>query len=199
MFPPSKAWRRGTATASGSLFGLNDMVVTPVIIGWHAGPLHWNISASVWMPAGSYDKSRTGNTGKNYWTASPQIGVTYYDPKIGWEFSGAGMILFNATNPATNYKSGDIVHLDFAVGKDLSPNLRLGAVGYLAQQITADSGTGAVLGDRKMSVTGIGPAVAFAFPVNNVPVILVAKYFPEFNAQNTTQGDAGNLSMWTKF
>lgn len=191
--------RRLSVVRSGSLDAFNDVVITPVIVGWHAGNLHWNVSASVWLPVGSYDKSRLANTGKNYWAVSPQFGMTYFDPKSGWEFSGAAILVTSYTNPATNYRSGDIAHVDLAAGKMLTPQFKLGVVGYWAQQLNGDSGAGAIFGDRKLRVAAVGPAASFTFRVNDVPVTLVAKYYREFDAQNTTQGDAGTLSVRVKF
>jgi hypothetical protein len=188
-----------TATRVGRLDGLNDAVISPFILGWHSGNFHWNVSGSVWLPIGDYDKTRPVNTGKNYWSVSPQFGATYFDPKSGWEVSAAGAYVVNFENTATHYRSGDIAHLDFAAGKNLSPQFKLGVVGYYVQQVTADSGLGAILGDRKVRVAGLGPGATFTFLMNNVPVNLVGKYYREFSAQNTMQGDAGTLSARVKF
>ncbi len=190
---------RPTITSSGDLTALNDIVVNPIMIGWHAGNLHWNVITAVWLPAGNYNKNRIANTGKNVWSFSPQLGATYFDPKSGWEVSGAAIYVVNFENTDTHYRSGNIAHFDFAVGKMLSSKFKLGVVGYFAQQLTADSGAGAILGDRKLRVAGIGPGATFTFSVNDVAMTLVAKYYREFDAQNITQGDAGSLSVRTKF
>lgn len=195
----SVAAPRGTSSAIGRLDGFNDIVASPFIVGWHSGYLHWNVSTSVWLPAGSYDKNRTANTGKNVWGFSPQFGVTYFNPNTGWEVSGAAIFVTTSKNTATNYRSGDVAHFDFAFGKALSSQFKLGIVGYYAQQLTDDSGTGAILGARKLRVLGIGPGASLNFAVNDVAVTLVAKYYREFDAQNTTLGDTGVLSARVKF
>ena len=188
-----------TMRASGDITALNDLVLTPAIIGWHGGCWHWNVSATVWLPAARYDRNRLVNTGRNTVAVSPQLGVTYFDPSSGWDVSGALIYVTSFENTATRYRSGDLLHVDFAVGRHLTPWFKLGVAGYAMQQITGDSGAGATLGARKARVMGLGPALAFTFPVNNVPVTLVAKYYREFNAQNTTEGDAGSLSARVRF
>jgi hypothetical protein len=188
-----------TTTRSGSLEAFNDAVVTPFIVGWHSGYLHWNVSTSVWTPIGAYDKNRLANTGRNSWAWSPQFGVTYLDPQSGWELSGAAIYVINFINPDTNYRSGNTAHIDFAAGKMLTPQFKVGLVGYYAQQVTADSGPGAIAGERKLRVAGIGPGVTYSFSISQAAVNLVAKYYREFDAQNTTQGDAGNLSVRISF
>jgi hypothetical protein len=191
--------RLGTNKRSGSLTAMTDVALNPFIIGWHAGNFHWNVTTTMFMPAGNYDKSRIANTGRNAWALSPQFGLTYLDPKSGWEVSGAAIYVNSFANTDTNYRSGDIVHVEYAVGKMLTPQFKIGAVGYYAQQLSADSGAGATLGSRKLRVAGIGPGVTFTFTVNDTIVNLVAKYYREFDAQNTTQGDSGSLSLRVKF
>jgi len=77
--------------------------------------------------------------------------------------------------------------------------VKIGIVGYYLQQVTADGGIGDILGDRKLRVAGAGPAAMFSFSVNNVPLYVVAKYYREFSAQNTTQGGSGTLSIRAAF
>jgi hypothetical protein len=109
------------------------------------------------------------------------------------------MYVTNSTNTATNYHSGDFTQFDFAAGKMLSQQFKLGVVGYFVQQVTPDSGAGAILGDRKLRVAGTGPGATYTFFFNKVAMNLVAKFYREFDAQNTTQGNAGTLSVRVKF
>jgi hypothetical protein len=188
-----------TATRSGSLTSLTDVVINPVMIGWHAGNFHWNVLAAVFMPAGNYDRNRVANIGRNAWAVSPQFGATWFDPKTGWEVSGAAIYLNSFGNTDTNYRSGDIFHFDFAAGRMLTPAFKLGVVGYYAQQLGADSGAGATLGSRRLRIAGIGPGITYTFKLDQMVMNLVAKYYREFNAQNTTEGDAGALSLRVRF
>lgn len=191
--------RLGTARRDGSLTSHSDIVVNPLMLGWHAGNLHWNILGAVFLPAGNYDRSRLVNTGKNAWAVSPQLGVTWFDPKTGWEVSGAAIYVNSFANTETNYKSGDIMHFDFAAGRMLTPALKVGAVGYYAQQLGADSGAGAVSGHRRLRIAGVGPGISYTFKMNEIVMNLVAKYYREFDAQNTAQGDTGSLSLRVRF
>lgn len=190
---------RVTMSRIGSLNALSDIVVSPLIIGWHSGNFHWNVAATAWLPAGDYDKTRLVSTGKNFLSVAPQFGATYFDPNAGWEVSATSIYIVSYENTATHYHSGDVVQFDFAAGKTIAPQFKLGVVGYYLQQVTPDSGIGAILGDRKLRVAGAGPAASFSFSLNNVPMTLLAKYHREFSAQNTTQGGAGTLSIRASF
>jgi hypothetical protein len=191
--------RRGTTTRSGTVTGLNDMVLNPVIVGWHAGNLHWNVATAVWIPAGGYETTRLANTGKNYWSWSPQLAATYADPQSGWEISAAFIYLFNFENTETRYRSGDVLHIDVSLGRRILPRMTLGVVGYLMEQTTGDSGAGATLGERKAQVVGLGPGARFDLSAGATPVTLVAKYYREFSARHTTQGDSATLSVRVHF
>ena len=56
------------------------------------------------------------------------------------------------------------MHLDLAVSKFLTPQIQIGAVGYLYQQVKGDSGAGATLGPFKSRIAGVGPQIGFLFP-----------------------------------
>ena len=147
----------GRTTASGSLTGLNDMAISPFVIGWHAGNLHWNVSTTVFAPVGSYDATRLANTGKNAWAWAPQAAVTYLDLKAGWEMSAAAGYIVSGENGATRYRSGDVVHVDAALSRRVAPQAWLGVVGYAMAQVTDDGGAGNTLGARRARVFGLGP------------------------------------------
>jgi hypothetical protein len=185
----------GRTSSSGSLTGFNDLVISPLVLGWHRGNWHWNVSATVWLPAGNYQSTRLVNTGRNYWSWSPQFAVTYLDRNAGVEFSAATAYVVNYENTATRYQSGDIAHLDVAAMKVIAPRLWVGAVGYAVSQVTGDSGAGNTLGGRKVQVFGAGPAIRYVINTGKVPVTLTAKYYREFSARNTTEGDHGAISL----
>lgn len=183
----------------GMFTGFNDPVISPLVVGWHAGKLHWNFATAVWIPVGSYDTTRMVNTSKNYWAWSPQFGATYFDPATGLDLSAAAIYVFNYENPETRYKSGDTFHFDFAVGRYVLPNVTLGAVGYMMQQMSDDEGAGNTLGPRRARVFGVGPGLKVVTKNGDTPVTFVAKYYREFSAENTTEGHSATLSVRANF
>jgi hypothetical protein len=67
------------------------------------------------------------------------------------------------------------------------------------EQISDDSGSGAVLGGFRSRVYGVGPAVGYTFEVDKKPVILLAKWAHEFGAERTTEGDTVTLAVTVPF
>jgi hypothetical protein len=123
--------------------------------------------------------------------------VTYLDSDLGIEASGWAGIDFNTKNTATDYLSGDQLHVDATLAKHLpllGGTVGLGATGFYYQQITADSGSGARFGDFKGRTMGFGPIASFATKIGGGDWAFEAKWLPEFEVRNRLDGD----SFWFK-
>jgi hypothetical protein len=186
---------RGNLSSSDSVFNLDDIIVNPVMMGWNSGNFHWMTLVSIAMPTALYNKENIANTGLNYWSVQPQFGITYYEPKKGLDVSAGLTYVINTENNATSYLTGNIFHLDWAVGKQLNPAWKVGVVGYLMEQVTGDSGSGATLGPDKASVWALGPAATYSFEVNKKPLSVLAKWTHEIAATNTFRGDTASAAI----
>lgn len=183
-----------TGLGSGSKSGLGDISAGPYV-SWSFGKnLHMVAGFEITMPTGSYEKTELVNLGRNYWTFQPVFGVTYLTDG-GMEFSGKFMYDINTENRDTDYKSGQEFHFDYAVGYHTGP-WTLGAVGYYYNQITGDSGAGAVLGDYEGRVIAIGPGVRYDAK-NGVSVEF--RYNREFEAENRAEGDKFWVNVFCRF
>jgi hypothetical protein len=186
------------AASTSSRFGLGDVLFTPVILGWSAGDFHWNAGFTVVAPTGVYHLGGLANTGTNRWSFMPRAALTWLDPNAGWNVSAAFTFVASTENPLTHYQSGDFVHADFAGGRYLSKVFQVGLAGYYEQQITGDSGSGALLGPYKARVWSIGPAAMYTFQVAQRPVTLTAKWTHDFAVQNTFRGDSVTVAVGLK-
>jgi hypothetical protein len=140
------------------------------------------------VPVGAYDKGRLANIGTNHWALDAGGGYTYLDEKTGRELSAVLGFTYNFKNPDTDYQSGVDAHLDWAASQFLSEQWQVGLVGYFYQQVSGDSGAGAVLGDFKSRVYAVGPQVGYFFPVGGSKWYLNLKGFYEFEAKNRPEG-----------
>ena len=194
-FPNGTVLQRGRNFGiSDSTFAVGDPLATG-FIGWSSGNLHWKLTGLLNVPIGAYDRSNLVNMGFNRWAADLTGSATWLDPKSGFEVSLAAGFTFNGENPDTNYKTGTEFHLEGAVMKHFSKAFAVGVAGYHYQQITGDSGSGALLGAFKGEVSAIGPNLTYNFQVGGVPVLTSVRWLHEFNAKNRLEGDAGFVTV----
>jgi hypothetical protein len=180
--------------------GLGDSEILPVILGWNDGNMHYNFNLSVYAPTGEYSKGEL-SVGKNIWAFMPAFAATWYDPKSGWEISGNFVYVTQTFNGATQYQSGDLVHLDWGAGWHFGAQhaWEIGLLGNLVEQITGDSGSGAILGPLKAESAGFGPAIAYNTILGRTPVSFSAKWESDFSHRNTFGGNVVMVSATAKF
>jgi hypothetical protein len=176
-----------------------DSVIAPVMLGWNAGNFHWNVAGFVFAPTGDYSREDLANTSLNHWAVMPRIAATWFDPKTGWQVDGAAIYTVNWENPATDYETGNILNLEGAVTKNFGP-LGIGVVSYAMIQTTGDSGSGARLGSFESRVYGVGPIVSFTTSADPYKALTVlAKWYSEFDAEHTFEGNTVDVAVSFKF
>lgn len=179
--------------------GLGDIVVMPLMFGYKLAPdLSVDARLGIYVPSGDYETGRLANTGKNYWTVEPTLGLVYFGQKNGREaalFAGAD---FNTENEDTDYQSGTQVHLDGTLAQHFplaGGFAGLGASGYWYQQVEGDSGAGAKFGDFKGQTVGVGPALSFVYG----KLVAELKWLHEFDTEKRLEGDILWLKVVGKF
>jgi len=164
--------------------------------------LRWNQGVNNFMtyltgdiPVGTYDSTRLANLGIGHGAVDGGVGYTYFNPQTGRELSLVTGLTYNLKNYSTDYQSGVDWHLDWGAAQFLSKQLFVGAVGYLYNQITADSGAAAFLGSNESRVAALGPQVGYIFPLGQYQAFLGAKAYFEFDAARRPEG----LNSWLTF
>jgi hypothetical protein len=169
----------------GHRLGLGDLTI--------GNGLHWTFphfeminSADVSIPLGSYEASRLVNAGLNRWVIRVSHLGTWRSASR-WEVSYRLHTDFNFENRETSYRSGQTIYLNWAVGWKPQPATTVGVAGYSLRQLSDDrqAGHSAAPNGNRVRVDGIGPSVSHFLPNH---VMLVAKYFHEFNARNRPRG-----------
>jgi hypothetical protein len=155
---------------------------------WNRGDHNFMVYGMAGVPVGEYSKDRLANLGTNHWSLDAGGGYTYLDPKKGHEFSAVLGFTHNWENKDTDYKNGTDAHLDWAASQFFSEQFHAGLVGYFYHQISADSGSGAVLGDFKSRVSAVGPQFGYFFPVGGQKWYVNLKGYYEFDAKNRPEG-----------
>jgi hypothetical protein len=183
-----------TDSISDSVTGFGDL--------YPRASLKWNFGVNNFMtyvtgdiPVGNYSSMRLANLGLGHGAIDGGAGYTYFNPATGHEFSAVTGLTYNFTNPATNYQSGVDWHLDWGASQFVSKQVHIGLVGYVYQQLTADSGQAPILGEFKSRVLGVGPQIGFIFPVGDMQGYLNLKGYKEFAAENRPEG----WNAWVTF
>jgi hypothetical protein len=164
-------------------------------VGWQVGNFHWQLGIGGVVPSGTYVAGELSNASLNRPAVDLFGTFTWLDPAIGWDLSTAAGFTFNQANTATDYKTGDEFHLEWAATKYLSKQFTIGLVGYYYQQFTPDTGTGAVLGAFEGRVAAVGGSIGYTFEAGKLPISTRLKVYREFDAVNHLEGTAGFLTV----
>ncbi|MGO8836909.1 MAG: transporter [Limisphaerales bacterium] len=192
-----------TGHRSSSVNGLGDIVLMPLMLNYNVNSnLNANFRVGIYAPTGDYEVGRLANTGKNFWTFEPTLGLMYFGVNNGREasvFLGAD---FNTENPDTHYQSGDQFHLDGTLAQHfpLAGGLAgVGVNGFWYDQITGDSGSGANFGDFEARTTGVGPVGSYVFKIGKVDMIAELKWLYELDTTKRLEGDIVWFKLVAKF
>jgi len=170
--------------------GYTDMILQPIILGWHFQNLHTIVSLSVFLPTGHYETKRLANIGKNHFAFDFGGGFTWQQLASGIEVSNWMGYTVNLKNKETEYKTGGEFHTELFFGKSLGEIFQLGLVGYYYKQFTGDSGQGALFGSFKGQAIGLGPLLLGNFKVRKTPITFNARYYKEFDTKNRLKGES---------
>lgn len=181
-------------SVSDARTAFGDIFFQPTL-RWNQGVNNYLVYAMANLPIGAYDSTRLANLGLGHAGIDAGGGYTYFNPQSGWEFSAVAGLTYNFKNIEIDYQNGIDAHLDWGVSHFLSRQVHIGLVGYAYQQLTADSGARATLGDFRSRVFGVGPQVGFLFPVGDMQGYLNLKGYGEFGAQNRAEG----WNAWVTF
>jgi hypothetical protein len=193
----------GALSRHSSTNGLGDIVLLPLMLNYNVNPdFNVNFRVGAYAPTGDYKVGRLANTGKNFWTIEPVLGLMYFGQQNGFEASAFLGADFNTENDDTDYRSGRQVHVDGTLAQHfpLLGGLAGGGVSaYYYKQVTADSGEGATLGDFKGKTVGVGPVISYVHSLWGNDTIFELKWLHEVETENRLKGDIVWLKAVYKF
>ena len=178
--------------------GLGD-IVPKVQLGWTHGDFSHTVYVQTVTPTGRYETGFNPIIGLHRPGIDTGWAFTWTDKTHKLQFNGAVGVMFNFENTATDYKTGNEFHFEWAIGRELLPGLVFGLVGYDYRQLTGDFGSGAHLGPFKGSVDAIGLGFSGTTLVHKTPVIFNFRTYREFNADNHWEGNSTVGSVTVRF
>lgn len=185
-----------TPTKSGNNGGISDITLQPIEVGY-TDPNHhlfgW-FGLDIFIPTGQYSSHATVNIGRNYYSFTPDINLTWFASQR-LQLSLHGQWEFHTTNHVTDYHSGDVGFLTYAADYMPFPNLQqlhVGIQGYTLKQFTDDTQYGLVYKDGyRGQAFAIGPQIRWSWNGGGVAL----KWQHEFLVENRTKGD----KVWFQF
>jgi opacity protein-like surface antigen len=175
-------------TTFGDLFPLASLK-------WNQGVHNFMTYVTGDIPVGPYNSRSLTNPGNGFAAIDSGGGYTYFNDQTGLEFSAVAGFTYNFINPFTHYQNGVDFHADLAAAKMLSDQVFVGPVGYIYDQVTGDSGSGALLGAFESQIFGVGPQIGFLFPIGKMAGFLNLRAYYEFGAVNRAAGWNGWLTF----
>jgi hypothetical protein len=173
--------RTDEVTSAGDLYPM-------FALRWNEGTSNFMTYMTGDLPVGQYDRTSLSNIGIGHYALDGGAGYTYFNPQTGHELSAVAGLTNNYANPYTNYQNGIDFHLDWGMSQFLSKQFLIGAVGYVYNQLTGDSGSGDRVGPFKSRVVGVGPQVGYIFPLGSYQGYLNLKGYGEFDAHDRPSG-----------
>jgi hypothetical protein len=185
-----------TTGSSATLFSYGDLAPVVTLKWGYPGPNYFMTYLAGAIPVGSYAAGRLNVFGIGHGAIDGGAGYSYFDNDGVNGVSAVAGVTYNFINPSTQYQNGIDAHLDLSAVRFLVPKFFfVGAVGYVYDQLTGDSGSSATLGSFRSRVLGVGPQLGFVFPVGGMLGYLTFKGYAEFDAQNRASG----YNLWTTF
>jgi len=185
------------AIGNGSVFGLGDITIDPIIIGWHFPPdWHITVGLDINLPTGKYSSTDpTDSIGANYYSFEPIFAFTYLN-QGGFEVSAKLMYNIKTENNDTNYQSGDEFHMDYLIGQHFGP-WAVGLGGYYLKQTEDDKQNGQTVGPdgNRGQVFAFGPAVKYDYK----GMSFIGTWDHETDVKNRFQGNKFYFKFITAF
>ena len=180
--------------------GVGDPGVTPIILGWESGRLHWMFEYRFYIPIGRYDEDAVDNVGKGHWSHLFSLGGTGY---AGGDSTWSGTLItryeYNTKVENRDLKPGDDLILEATFGKRLWGIFNIGAVGYGVWQVTDHSGSAVSEEDSESRSRIMAAGIELALMVPDQPVEIKWRTYTQFAARNRFRGSESMLELFFYF
>lgn len=174
-------------------FGLGDIFVQPLMVGWRLPRLDTVASYSFYAPTGQINRR---GLGQPQWTQQFSAGGTvFFDDQRAFRVSALASYNLYHQKVGIDITRGDSVQIQGGLGGRLLQVLDVGVVGYALWQVGDDRGPDlppALRGAREQ-VFGVGPEIGLTIPVLRAK--LTARYVWDLGAKARLEGQVLAVSL----
>lgn len=179
-----------------SRFGVGDILIEPLMIGWHGDRWDGALALGIYLPTGYFDYEEQASPGKGFWTAMFSAGGTvFFDDARSWHASTVARYEIHTKQQKSDITPGHDFHFEWGVGKTFPSQFELGVVGYCAWQVTDDSGRRS--NNNRQDAYAVGLEVGFALQDLGLHVSL--RTLREFENRTGSEGFMNSLVLTKSF
>jgi hypothetical protein len=163
--------------ASLDKFGLGDIYVQPVRLGWRLRHFDLGAGYAFYAPTGRFEPGGSGGVGRGQWTQEISVpAAVYFDARRTWQVSALMSCEINSPKIGLHITRGSTVQIQGGAGGRLLSFLRAGVVGYAEWQVTDDTGSALppVLAGARDRAFGVGAEMDFV--IRPLRTALVVRY-----------------------
>ncbi len=181
----------GAASFGENRWGLGDVFIEPILIGWHQPRWDAAVAIGAYIPTGEYDADKPASPGMGFWTFMLSGGgVWYFDVERTWSASILARYQVHTEQEDTNITPGNHFSFEWGIGKSIN-GFDLGVAGYCHWQVTDDSGPGTT--SNKEQAYAVGPEIGYTFKDLGLNIALRSEW--EFENRNRAQGNMTSLNF----
>jgi hypothetical protein len=151
--------------ASVDKYGLGDLYVQPIKLGWKLSQLDLVAGYAFYAPTGHFEPGGRGGVGRGQWTHQFSLGSTvYFDRARTWQLSALASYELNQRKQDLDITRGTTLQIQGGVGKTLFGIVDVGLAGYALWQVTDDRGADLPppLRGARDRAFGLGPEIGIA-------------------------------------
>ncbi len=128
--------------ASLDRFGLGDLFLQPLQLGWRTGPVDIIVGYALYIPTGHLEPGGQDGVGNGYLTHEPSAGGTLFlGDRHRWTVSALASVDVNGRMRGIDVTRGATLQVQGGVGATLFPMFDVGVAASGLWQLTDDSGT----------------------------------------------------------
>jgi hypothetical protein len=186
--------------ADESAFGLQDLFIQPVWLGWHWPNADLSMGYGIYAPSGRFEPGAPDNLGLGFWTHQFQLGGAYYFLKRATALTMAMTYEIHHKKEDVDITPGSHLSLNYGVSQFLPAGpglLEVGVLGYNQWQVTDDKGADARNPHVHDQVHAMGGQLGYTMPHWRLGFVM--KYLYEYYAEDRFRGHALTGSLGYQF
>jgi hypothetical protein len=182
--------------ASFKSYGVGDITIQPLLIGWHGKRWDSWTGYGFYAPTGRYEDGATDNLGLGHFTHFVNVGGGYYfNDKKDFGISALATYELPTNKSGVDITPGQRFTLDWGISKAVSPKVELGITGYSQWQVGNDTGRDVTYNaDIHDQIHAVGGEITINIPKGN-GLSLSLRHLREFGAVQRFQGHNTTLAI----